>query len=193
MFTCGCTAQAGTTTTAADGSYTIVQSTTAIPATPNPTYTTVPGRNYVEVITASAGAQTWTMNFLGKSAATNAALASGPTDQYTTAVSLYAYYYGNNSTSADTSFDQWSFPSLQSFYTKLKSNPNAQETKLLADILTSQTQNKALYPDSPKWQPALPPNGTIANDLIAVKNSADTSLPQACSSPSDTACPGLTP
>lgn len=193
VYSCGCTAQAGTTATAANGTYTIAPSATAIPASPSPTYTTVPGRNYVQIVSAGSGAQTWTMNFLGNSAGTTRGLNTGATDEFSTAVALYAYYFANTSNNSDLSFDLWNFPSLATFYNTLKTSPNGAESTLISDIRAAQGASRSLYPVAPQWQPSISSNGTIASDLVAVKASGDATLPKQCASSADSSCPGLSP
>ena len=177
VFSCGCTAQAGTSTTGGGGSFTLVQNSPATPSAPNPTYTIVPGRNYL-VVAQGAGSQAWSMQFAGKIPAHNLFLsASNTNDVFTAAVSLYIY---ENSTSSATAFDVYNFNTLKSWYTHLTSSPNAAETKLLNDIASQSAAAQPLFPTAPGWDKSEPTNATIKADLGAVKTSGDPNLPTPC-------------
>lgn len=191
-FTCGCSAQAGETTTDANGNYTVNSQATAIPAAPTPTYTTVPGRNYMIIGYASTGTQTWTMEFLGNTPATNLNLSSSPgnltsnvTDTAGTAASLYVYLESQND--SDQSFDLWNFNTIAGWAQKLRagSGLSAHETTLMNDIVSSQSAGKSLYPTVPAWNPqaGATSNTTIKADLQAVATdgtSVDPALPTPC-------------
>jgi hypothetical protein len=169
VFSCGCTAQAGTTTTDSSGQFTLVQDSQATPAAPNPTYTIVPGRNYILIAETTVGAEAWTTQFAGSKPSHNHTLnSSNPSDVYTAAVSLYVFA---NSTSAATAFDDWNFNSLATYYGHLSSSPNVQETKLLDDIAAQSALNKPLFPSKPGWDSSQATNATIAADLASVKAS----------------------
>jgi hypothetical protein len=198
-FTCGCSAQAGETTTNAGGNYTITPTATAIPAAPNPTYTAVPGRNYLIIGYALTGTQVWTMEFLGNSPATNLNLSSSPTnlqdnitDTADTAAALYIFYESQND--SDQSFDLWNFNTIDAWAQKLRGgsgSPN--ETKLLSDITASQGAGKSLYPTIPVWNPqtGASTNATILADLQAIHTDGtmvDPALPTPC--PAAGACTG---
>lgn len=199
-FTCGCSAQAGETTTNASGSYTVNPTATAIPAAPNPTYTTVPGRNYMIIGYASTGTQVWTMEFLGKSPATNLNLSSSPTnvqsnvnDTASTAAALYIFYESQND--SDQSFDLWNFNTIDTWAQKLRggSGLSANETQLLSDITSSQGAGKSLYPTIPAWNPqaGASENAAILADLQAIHTdgtAVDPALPTPC--PAAGACTG---
>jgi hypothetical protein len=177
VFSCGCTAQAGTTNTDSSGSFTLVQDSTATPSAPNPMYTIAPGRNYI-IIAQGAGAQAWTTQFAGKKPSRNLYLTgSNASDIYTAAVSLYVF---QNSTSSATAFDDWNFFNLQHWYTTLTSAPNAQEQTLLNDIVTQSVAAQPLYPSHPGWNASQPTNPKIAADLAAVKTSGDPTIPTPC-------------
>jgi hypothetical protein len=190
-YTCGCSAQAGETMTNAMGNYTVSASATAIPASPNPTYTAVPGRNYMIIGYASSGTQAWTMEFLGKTPATNLNLSSTPgnlqtnsTDTASTATALYIFYESQND--SDQSFDLWNFNTISAWAQKLRSgstSPN--ETKLLSDVSSNQSAGASLYPTIPVWNPqsGATVNSTILADLQAVHadgTPVDPSLPTPC-------------
>jgi hypothetical protein len=199
-FTCGCSAQAGQTTTAANGSYTIGAVATAIPASPNPTYTMVPGRNYMVIGYASSGTQTWTMEFLGNTQATNLNLSSSPnnlagnsSDTAGTAASLYIFYESQND--SDQSFDLWNFNTIDAWAQKLRSGAglSAHETQLLDDVTSSQSAGQSLYPTIPVWNPqaGAGTNATILADLQAIHSdgsAVDPALPTPC--PAAGACTG---
>jgi hypothetical protein len=199
-YTCGCSAQAGETTTNASGSYTINATATAIPAQPVPTYTAVPGRNYMIIGYASSGTQTWTMEFLGNSPATNLNLSSAPsnltantTDTAGTAAALYIYYESQND--SDQSFDLWNFNTISGWAQKLRagSGLSAHETQFLSDINASQSANKSLYPTVPVWNPqaGATANGTLLTDIKAINSdgmAVDPALPTPC--PAAGACTG---
>jgi hypothetical protein len=199
-FSCGCSAQAGETTTNASGGYTIGANATAIPASPNPTYTTVPGRNYMIIGYASSGTQAWTMEFLGNTQATNLNLSSSPTnlqtnttDTASTAAALYVYYESQND--SDQSFDLWNFNTINAWAQKLRAGTglSEHETQLLADVTSAQSAGTSLYPTVPVWNPqaGAAANATILADLQAVHSdgtTVDPALPTPC--PAAGACTG---
>ncbi|HEX8805412.1 MAG TPA: hypothetical protein VF741_00630 [Candidatus Aquilonibacter sp.] len=199
-YTCGCSAQAGETTTGSNGSYTITASATAIPASPNPTYTTVPGRNYMIIGYAASGTQAWTMEFLGKTQATDLNLSSTPTnlsdnatDTASTAAALYIFYESQND--SDQSFDLWNFNTIATWAQKLRAGAglSAHETQLLSDVTTAQASSESLYPTVPVWNPqgSANVNATILADLQAVHSdgtAVDPALPTPC--PAEGACTG---
>jgi hypothetical protein len=199
-YTCGCSAQAGETTTNSSGSYTINASATAIPASPNPTYTTVPGRNYMIIGYAASGTQAWTMEFMGNTPATDLNLSSSPTnlsdnvtDTPSTAAALYIFYESQND--SDQSFDLWNFNTIAAWAQKLRAGTDlsAHETQLLNDITTAQASAESLYPTVPVWNPqgSATVNATILADLQAVHSdgtAVDPALPTPC--PAEGACTG---
>jgi hypothetical protein len=199
-FTCGCSAQAGETMTNSTGAYVIGPTATAIPASPNPTYTAVPGRNYMIIGYASSGTQAWTMEFLGKTQATDLNLSSTPsnlqtnsTDTASTAAALYIYYESQND--SDQSFDLWNFNTIAAWAAKLRAGAglSAHETQLLADVTSAQGSGASLYPTVPVWNPqaGAAANATILADLQAVHSdgtTVDPALPTPC--PAAGACTG---
>jgi len=199
-YTCGCSAQAGETSTNAGGNYTIDASATAIPSSPTPTYTAVPGRNYMIIGYASNGTQAWTMEFLGNSPATDLNLSSTPnslstntTDTASTAAALYIYYESQNN--SDQSFDLWNFNTIAGWAAHLRagSGLSANETKLMSDITSSQSAGASLYPTVPAWNPqaGATKNTTILSDLQAVHadgTAVDSTLPTPC--PGEGECTG---
>ncbi len=199
VFSCGCTGQAGTTTANAAGAYTIAPSTAATPAAPSPTYTTVPGRNYIDVITGSTGAQAWDIVFLGDTPAHNHTLnATNTSDQYTTAAALYIFYHSISTTKADA-FDTWDFTTIAGWVTAMQTAPLVAETKLLTDITTLQSANASLYPSNgAAWAPVgTIPNPVIVTDINGVDAAAlaaglTTRLPQQCT-PAGEPCAVPTP
>jgi hypothetical protein len=189
VFSCGCSSQAGIGTTDAGGNYVIVSPATATPATtPNPTYTLVPTRNYIVVAQPGSGAgpQAWQMVFAGNVPSHDLALAAGPTaapatssasDAFTAAATLYVYY---NSGTGSLAFDQWNFNTVQTFTHNLATAANPAEVKLMNDIAALGKINGSLFPTAPTWNPGQPVSGLIQNDLIAVKGSADATIPTPC-------------
>jgi hypothetical protein len=190
VYTCGCSAQAGLSSTGASGSFTLPAFEQATPAAPSPTYTTVPGRNYLIVATASNAAESWTLEFLGNQLSTNYALGSNSTsDVYTAAGALYVYNFAP--LSSDTAFDDWNILTVQSWLQHLRSAPNSAETQLLNDIATAEEQGQTLYPQPPLWNQSASTNATIRNDLSAVHGSGDAALPTPCPvNGSSAACTG---
>jgi phage tail sheath gpL-like len=199
-FTCGCSAQAGETTTGSNGAYTIGATATAIPASPNPTYTTVPGRNYMIIGYTSSGTQAWTMGFMGDTQAADLNLSSTPTnlqanntDTASAATALYIYYESQND--SDQSFDLWNFNTIAAWAAKLRAGTSlsTHETQLLSDVSSAQSSGISLYPTVPAWNPqaGAAANATILADLQAVHSdgtAVDPALPTPC--PAAGACTG---
>lgn len=192
MFTCGCTSQAGEDQLQPNGTFSIPQTADAIPASPSPTYTSVPGRNYLIVATQNGGSTTegngpesWQLEFLGNTPSHNLGLGTGsaPTtgDVFTAAGALFVYYNSQNNSNG-TEFDAWNFNSILAWVNHLRSTSgaNTAEQQLLNDIAAAQQAGKSLYPVAPPWFPSLTPNATIQNDLNAVNSSGDTALPTPC-------------
>lgn len=193
VFSCGCTSQAGASLLDANSAFNIPQQAPATPAAPNPTYTTVPGRNYVIVATAGNHAESWALQFLGATPSHNLSLTSnGTSDVYTAAGTLYVYYFSaiNNT---DTAFDDWNFTTVSGWVSHLRSSANASEIQLLNDIAAAQQSGTTLYPSAPSWNLGMTANGTIATDLGNVKNSGDTALPTPCPVVNSTAACTATP
>jgi len=177
VFSCGCSTQAGTATADGTGAFTLVANSTPTPSAPNPTYTIVPGRNYIVVATTAGGAEAWTTQFAGNNPARNQYLDSNVSDVYAAAVSLYVF---NNSPSGTTAFDDWNFNALSAWYTSLKTSPNGAETALLNDIASRSAANKTLFPGAPSWNMTQMSSTLIKNDLAAVKTSGDAMIPTPC-------------
>lgn len=188
VFSCGCTAQAGTATTTNAGTFTLVADSTPTPGMPDPTYTIVPGRNYLIVATIAGGAEAWNLQFAGRSPNTNQYLnGTNVSDVYSTAVGLYVFNY---SVSGDTAFDNWNFNKIRTWYGILAgqgTGPNAAEQQLLNDIAAA--GNTTLYPTVPSWNPGHKTNATIATDLANVKKSGDGAIPTPCPSGACTGTP----
>jgi len=194
-FSCGCSAQAGKTNTNASGSYSITSSAAAVPPVPNPTYTTVPGRNYMIIGYASTGAQAWTMEFLGDTPATDLNLSSTPsnpaanaTDTASAGAALYVYYESQND--SDQSFDLWNFNAIATWAEKLRAGAalSAHEMTYLSDITSAQSNNQSMYPTVPAWNPqaGAGANATILNDIRAINSDGlkvDPALPTPCPGP----------
>ena len=194
VFSCGCSAQAGTATTTNAGAFTLVANSTPTPSAPDPTYTIVPGRNYVVVAAAGAGGsapEAWNIQFAGKSPARNLYLNGANTsDVYTAAVSLYVFLKSKPNV---TAFDDWNFNTLTAWYNVLNGTtapgPNGAEQTLLNDIEAQSVLNKTLYPSAPGWDAAHATNATIKADLTAVAGSGDAALPTPCPSTGCTGAP----
>jgi hypothetical protein len=191
VFTCGCSPQAGTATADSNGHYSFSLSSTAVPSSPSPTYTAVPGRNYM-IIGAGASSHTeaWTLAFLGHTPSHNLYLSpSNVTDEFTTAASLYVFY---NSANNAESFDHWNFNTVASWTNSIRTSGgnNASEQKLIADILAAQQAGQTLFPTVPAWDLDGPgSNATIASDLHNVLHSGDPALPTPCPSTGCTGAP----
>jgi len=181
VFLCGCgtpVPQAGESTTDGSGNFTILPMSSATPASPSPTYTTVPGRNYLLVAKSAAGAEAWTMEFLGSIPAHNHYLNNtNVSDAYTAAAALYVYDFSPAGVDA---YDFWDFTTIAAFVAHLQSSPNASETTLLNDIVTESAANHTLFPANAPWSPSGTTNPKIATDLTNVHNSGDASLPHNC-------------
>jgi hypothetical protein len=187
VFSCGCNPQAGTAVTSGSGVLALVAMSTPTPAAPNPTYTIVPGRDYIVVATISGGQEAWDYKFAGRGSSTNQNLNAGSTsDAYSSAAALYVYFKSRGST--PTAFDNWNFNTVRSWYGILAGaapGPNLAEIQLLNDIAHAGTTT--LYPSAPTWNPTHATNSTIKADLTAVSTSGDTALPTPCPS---TGCTG---
>lgn len=181
VFSCGCSAQAGSGALASDSSYTLPASSPATPAAPNPTYTMVPGRNYVIVATAPTKAESWNLEFFGAVPPHNVDLGSpkGRGDVYTAAGALYVYTYAASALT-DTAYDDWNLNSVLAWVNQMRTTPNAQETTLLNDIAAAQAAGNTIYPQPPSWNPTGPASTTIKTDLTAVHGSGDPALPTPC-------------
>jgi hypothetical protein len=200
VYSCGCSNQAGTTTTDAAGNFTLSPTATAIPASPSPTYTMVPGRNYVIVAKAqsstasyASGAEAWTVAFLGTTPSHNLGL--GPSgalsmDKYATAAALYAFYVAPLTGNKDLSMNQFNFNALLAWanYLRTSSSLSAPEQKLLSDIDSAQATGNTLFPRMPYWYPGtpLPPtNSAVVSDLQQIQLASGNT-----SDPIPTPCPG---
>jgi hypothetical protein len=166
----------------------------AVPTNPTPTYTAVPGRNYMVIgAAASSHTEAWTMLFLGSTPSHNLYLSNGNvTDQYTTAASLYIFY--NSQNASDQSFDLWNFNTIASWTASLRASGgnNAAEQKLISDVVAAQQAGATLFPTVPTWDPDGPSaNLTIKSDVQAVLNSADAAKPTPCPSTGCTGTPSL--
>jgi hypothetical protein len=197
VYTCGCSAQAGETTADANGNFTLSASATATPNAPDPTYTMVPGRNYIAIgANASTHQEAWTMLFLGNSPSTNLYLGSGgadTTDVATTATALYIFLKSQNN--SDTAFDDWNFNQILAWSNELRSSPKtSQEQKLMTDVTAAENAGTPLFPTVPAWDPDPgSANATIASDIDAIAPSSDSNIPTPCpvsgGSPSCTGTP----
>jgi hypothetical protein len=182
VFSCGCTSQAGLDQLQAGGVFDIPQTAQATPAAPSPTYTSVPGRNYVIVATASNNSEAWQYLFLGSTPSHNLTLgasSSNVSDVYSAAGALYVYYESQNSADA---FDDWNFNSVLAWVNHMRGSGglNASETQLLNDIASAEEAGKTLFPAPPSWNTSQATNSTITSDLTNVAASGDTSLPTPC-------------
>jgi hypothetical protein len=187
-FTCGCSGQAGTGTSDGSGNFNLLTVSTPVPASPNPTYTVVPGRNYVVIATSNLGtsgnAQAYTMVFAGNDTSRNQYLNPGvnASDTVSAAVALYVMA---KSAGTPLAFDDWNFNTLQAFYAHLLSpQVTTQETQLLTDIVAQQEAGKTMYPAKPRWRPNRLKNAIIAADLANINNTTDPgNVPTPCPTP----------
>ena len=189
VFTCGCTNQAGITTSNATGNFTVTSPASPTPAVPNPTYTIVPTRNYLveaQPPASIAGPQAWTILFAGSVASHDLALgdggavaaSAGTSDVYTTAVALYVYK--NSNQNSNSAFDDWNFNTLQTWLQQLIAAPTSQEITLLNDIAAQSQLNKSLFPGKPGWNALQKTNTVINNDLNQVTSVTDPTVPTPC-------------
>jgi hypothetical protein len=168
------------------GSVTLAATSTATPLAPTPTYTIVPGRNYVVIATDSSATKTevWTAAFAGHVPASNVFLgtSANETDQYATLAALYMYALSPAPiSSASPTFDDWNFNAVNAWVTSLRNgNLNIAEQTALTDIASAQNSGTTLYPGAPRWNSAQPTNPTIKTDLTAIFNSADAAKPTPC-------------
>jgi len=202
VYSCGCSAQAGSVATDSGGNFLIPASAAATPSAPNPTYTLGPDRNYVVVgsRSSSAGSSTeaWTMDFVAQRSANNLSLNATNTgntsDAYTAAGTLYIYYFTQRNGSGDLAFDQWNFNQVLSWVNTLKSpSATTPEKNLITDITAAQQSNISLFPKPPTWNTTQPnPNAIIAADLRAVQSQVptDPTLPTPCPASGCTGAPG---
>ncbi|MGZ3497573.1 MAG: hypothetical protein ACXWNK_00310 [Vulcanimicrobiaceae bacterium] len=195
IYSCGCSLQAGIAPTDQSGNYVLPLSGPAIPATPSPTYTMVPGRNYLIVAKSPQNAEAWTMAFLGKTPAHNLSLGPSATqsaDVYSAAAALYIYFASpTNGPQADLAFTQWNFNAILQWTQHMRSVATTgltqAEQKLVTDIGLAQAANTTLFPGAPPWYSgtAPQPNTTIKADLSALHSSvgtqgADPAIPTPC-------------
>ncbi len=184
VYTCGCSAQAGTTTADGSGNFTVAATATAVPSSPSPTYTTVPGRNYMVIgANSSTHTEAWTMLFLGSIPAHDVYIGSGATDVTdvaTTAAALYVFLNAQNE--SDTSFDDWNLNTISAWAAELRTSPKTtQEQKLLTDIASAENSGTPLYPTIPAWDNDMgAANATIAADIRAITPSSDSLVPTPC-------------
>jgi hypothetical protein len=189
IFTCGCSNQAGITASDATGSFTVTSPAQPTPAAPNPTYTIVPGRNYLIVAEPPAsndGPQGWTMLFAGTVPANDLALgdansvsaASGTSDVYTTAVALLIYKQSIQN--SNTAFDDWNFNAIEGWLQRMVTAPTPQETALLDQIASASFNGKSLFPTRPGWNALQVLNPTINTELKAVIANPGTATPTPC-------------
>ena len=200
VFSCGCSAQAGITTTNATGDFSVMSPATATPAVPSPTYTIVPGRNYIVIAEPAslAGPQAWTMLYakhipaddlaLDSSGATPAPWSSTTSDVYTAAAALYIYFKSPGG--SGTAFDAWNINTVNKFAHNLRLAPNAAEITLLNDIATKGSTSSSLFPAAPSWNPSQPTASKIHTDLTAVEASGDMSIPTPCPGNVQSGCKG---
>ncbi|MGH7737416.1 MAG: hypothetical protein ACREMP_06065 [Candidatus Tyrphobacter sp.] len=183
VFTCGCSAQAGTATADGSGNFTLSASSNAVPPTPSPTYTMVPGRNYMVIAATSTHQEAWTILFLGSQPSHNLYMGSSggdTTDVATTAAALYVFLNAQNE--SDTSFDDWNVNTIAAWAAELRSAPKtAQEQKLMTDITAAVSADTPLYPTIPDWDnDSGAANATIRGDVEAILPSSDAAIPTPC-------------
>jgi len=188
-FTCGCSGQAGTGTADSSGNFNLLTTSTPVPASPNPTYTVVPGRNYVVIGTSTLGsklnpsAQSYTMVFAGNDTTRNQYLNPGVNSADTVTAAVALYVMANSAGTSPIAFDDWNFNTLQAFYAHLLASPTTQETQLLDDIVSQQEIGNTMYPTKPRWRPNRLKNSVIAGDLANITPATDPSVPTPCPTP----------
>lgn len=189
IFSCGCTGQAGTASVASAGVISLAGSTTATPASPNPTYTLNPGSNLVVIGTSPTNLQQWSMAFVGNTSANNKYLGGSATvDNYSTLAALYIFSKSpaslGGTPNSTATFGDWNFATVSSWVTSMRSGTvTAAETQALTDINSAQNAGTLLYPQVPNWNAAQVVNSTIQNDLDAISTAgtaADATLPTPC-------------
>ncbi len=189
VFSCGCSAQAGTANTDASGNFVLPATSLATPSAPSPTYTLGPDRNYMVIgsrgTLPGATTEAWTMEFLAQGSSNNRALnASNISDAYTAAGALYIFFFTKPNGAGDLAFDQWNFNQVATWVNNLKTTPTPAEARLIADINSFQGLNRSLFPVSPSWnRTQTGTNPTIASDLRTVQTQgqgADPALPTPC-------------
>ena len=189
VFSCGCTNQAGTGSTDGTAHFSVTSPVLPTPAAPNPTYTIVPGRNYIIVAyphLSNGGPQAWTVLFAGSVVGNDLALgdagsvpaASGTSDVYTTAVALYVYKHSTQN--SNQAFDDWNFNTLETWLMHLISAPNGPEKVFLNDIAAQSGSGNSLFPAVPGWNGAELTNSTIKTDLNQITAVNDPSVPTPC-------------
>jgi hypothetical protein len=197
--TCGCSGEAGETTTAAGGSYSIGATLNALPSSPAP-YQIVPGRNYVIVgYQNGSSLQAWTMEFAGKTSATNLNLSNTPTnltantsDTAATAAALYIYYEASTlqKGNTDQTFDLFNFNAVAAWAQHLRggSGLSSAESGFMSDITAAQASNQSMFPGTilPDWDPnsgTYGLNAKLTTDIQTIASagsSADATLPTPC-------------
>jgi hypothetical protein len=191
IFTCGCTNQAGITTSDVNGQFTVASPASPTPAAPSPQYTIVPTRNYIIVAeppASNGGPQGWTMLFAGNTSATDLALgdtgpvvaSSGTSDVYTTAIALLIYKESNPS--SNEAFDDWNFNAVEGWLERMFTSPTPQETTLLNAIASESALGHSLFPSAPGWNPSQNTNATIKADLNSVIANPGSATPTPCPS-----------
>ncbi len=202
VYSCGCSAQAGSVGTDSGGNFLIPASAAATPSAPNPTYTLGPDRNYLIVgshsPSAGSGTEAWTMDFVAQHSANNLSLnatnSGNTSDAYTAAGTLYIYYFTQRNGAGDLAYEQWNFNQVLAWVNTLKSpSATAAEKNLITDITAAQQSNRSLFPKPPTWNTTQPnPNAIIAADLRAVQTQvpADPALPTPCPTSGCTGAPG---
>lgn len=187
VYSCGCSAQAGSVTTDTVGHFIMPAAAAATPSVPQPTYTLGPDRNYIVVGSRSgapgASTEAWTMEFVAQHLLNNLALnTSNTSDVYTAAGALYVFYFTQPNGNGELAYDQWNFNQVATWVNNLKTTPSLPESTLINDINASQLANKSLFPSAPTWNKTQITNSKIAADLTLVKNQvpADAALPTPC-------------
>jgi hypothetical protein len=185
VYSCGCSKQAGETTTDGSGNFTLSATATATPNSPSPTYTMVPGRNYLVIgANSSTHQEGWNVLFLGNMPSHNVYMGPSGADNNDTATAAAALYiFVKSANNGEVAFDDWNFTAIQGWATELRNGAGltAQEQKLMTDINAAEAAGKPLYPSIPSWDndPAAV-NGTILNDVNAISPASDPNIPTPC-------------
>ena len=189
VFSCGCTAQAGASLLQAGGVFSIPQTAPATPSAPQPTYTTVPGRNYLIVATNQGNSESWALEFLGTTPSHNLALGPNATsDVFTAAGSLYVYFFSG--VNSDTAFDTWNFNSVLAWVNHLRLRWSKRCRAATAQRhRRSPGRRPDTLSDGADVEPWRLTNSAIAADLNNVQTSGDAALPTPCPGGACTATP----
>jgi hypothetical protein len=204
-ITCGCTGEAGeTSTTDANGDFTFGSTLPAIPTSATP-YQIVPGRNYLVVGYNSGSAlQAWNMVFVGNVPSHDLMLyngSNGVSSAAAAAASLYVYYWASTlqQNNTDQTFDLFNYNTVAAWAQHLSatSGLTANETAFLNDVAAAQNASQSMFPQTsglPAWDPnpsMYGANAKLTADVQAIQKDGvalDPALPTPC--PAANQCTG---